>query len=86
MLEQSVMNHDDDGDTPAGEPKDKEWPPSLLSSMKDPQGYNACILSKDWIDSILTGDFLNCKGMQQAKMLNQSSKVLKMDFSYKLPK
>ena len=52
--------------------------PCLFTQMKDPNGYNCCIISKAQIDSILLTEFLHRKAIQQSKMLALDSKILKL--------
>jgi len=60
--------------------------PHLFTKMKDPQGYNARILSLSRIESIQMTEFLHRKPMQLSKMVCLPSKILKFDFEYKIPK
>jgi hypothetical protein len=71
----------------AGEPvtEEKVQLPSF-STMYDRHGYNCRVLKAGRIDQLLTTDFLHRKPMQQSKMMGLSCEVLKIDFSYKLPR
>jgi hypothetical protein len=82
-LEMSVedrMEEEGEINTPVAEQVPK------FSAINDKSGYNVRVLSSGRIDCILMTDFLNRKPLQQSKMIGQSSQVLKMDASMKLPK
>jgi hypothetical protein len=75
----------EDGEAKAPVVEDPPKPPAF-SEMMDRNGYNARILSEGRIDCILMTDFMHRKSMQMSKMLGIDSEILKLDFSYKLPK
>ncbi|KAL3935991.1 MAG: hypothetical protein SGARI_002745, partial [Bacillariaceae sp.] len=62
---------------------DEQYP--IFSKMCDQKAYNARIISTGRIDQILQTDFMYRKPLQQAKMIGQTSTILKIDFEYKLP-
>jgi len=78
MERQMLSNHRQD------EPVEPPKPP-LFTKMKDNTGYNARLLSTSRIESILMTDFMSCKKLMQSKMMSQPSKMVKLDFTYKIP-
>jgi len=56
----------------------------LLSEMNDPAGYNARVISKYRIDSIVTSEFQLRKEVMESKMMSLSAVILKIDFNYKI--
>ena len=93
ILEQVVRDGEDDplGDNPPTEDaapqpstEDENALPPLLSEMNDPAGYNARVISKYRIDSIVTSEFQLRKEVMESKMMSLSAVILKIDFNYKI--
>jgi len=80
-LERQVLGA---AEEPATEAVEEPTPP-LFTKMKDPAGYNARLLSVSRIESILMTDFMARKKLMQSKMMSQPSKMVKLDFTYKIP-
>jgi len=68
-------------DAPLTPPK-----PVQFSSLTDPHGFNARVLSKQTIDRTNWTDFQRRKALQEGKMRSHTAKIWKMDWHYKLPK
>jgi len=83
-LERQVLGRAAEEADAAAEVQEEPRPP-LFTKMKDPAGYNARLLSVARIKSILMTDFIARKKLMQSKMMSQPSKMVKLDFTYKIP-
>ena len=59
--------------------------PPLFTKMKDAAGCDARLLSALRIESVLMTDFVARKQLMQSKMIFQPSKMVKLDFTHKIP-